>query len=125
MAHLPWKPVVYLPTNLTVRLDAAVFQAEDLGHGLRRDALACLGGVEPGGEALGRVPDEDDSFPGRDLAVRVDLAGQPVVDRLAGDVGLILAGHVLRPAGLHRIHRGGTGERSSWPGPKWPDANMR
>jgi hypothetical protein len=29
MAELPWKPVVYLPTNLTVRLDAEVFKAED------------------------------------------------------------------------------------------------
>jgi hypothetical protein len=49
MAHLPRKPVVYLPANLTVRLDAEVFQAEDLGHGLRRAVLAGLGGVEPGG----------------------------------------------------------------------------
>jgi hypothetical protein len=29
MAELPWKPVVYLPANLTVRLDADVFQTQD------------------------------------------------------------------------------------------------
>jgi hypothetical protein len=29
MAEMPWRPVVYVPTNLTVRFDAEVFQAED------------------------------------------------------------------------------------------------
>jgi hypothetical protein len=31
MAELPWKPVVYLPANLTVRLDAETLQADDPG----------------------------------------------------------------------------------------------
>jgi hypothetical protein len=31
MAELPWKPVVCLPANLTVRLDAEVLQAKDPG----------------------------------------------------------------------------------------------
>jgi hypothetical protein len=40
MAELPWKPVVYLPTNLTVRLDAEVLQVEDPGPWCKSTAVA-------------------------------------------------------------------------------------
>jgi hypothetical protein len=43
ICELPWKPVVYLPANLTVRLDAEVLQAEDPGPWCERTAAALLG----------------------------------------------------------------------------------
>jgi hypothetical protein len=43
MAELPWKPVVCLPANLTVRLDAEVLQAEDLGPCCESTAAGLLG----------------------------------------------------------------------------------
>jgi hypothetical protein len=43
MAELPWKPVVYLPANLTVRLDAEVLQAEDPGPWCESTAANLLG----------------------------------------------------------------------------------
>jgi hypothetical protein len=43
MAELPWKPVVCLPANLTVRLDAEVLQAKDPGPWCESTAAALLG----------------------------------------------------------------------------------
>lgn len=43
MAELPWKPVVCLPANLTVRLDAKVLQAEDPGPWCEITAAGLLG----------------------------------------------------------------------------------
>jgi hypothetical protein len=43
MAELLWKPVVYLPTNLTVRFDAEVFQTGDLGSWCESKAADLLG----------------------------------------------------------------------------------
>jgi hypothetical protein len=43
MAELPWKPVVYLPANLTIRLNAEVFQAEDPGPWCESMAADLLG----------------------------------------------------------------------------------
>jgi|SRR5580693_9290615 hypothetical protein len=43
MAELPWKPVIYLPANLTARLDAEVLQAEDLTPWCENTAAGLLG----------------------------------------------------------------------------------
>jgi hypothetical protein len=43
MAELPWKPVIYLPADLTLRLDARVFQAGDPGPWSERTAAELLG----------------------------------------------------------------------------------
>lgn len=43
MAELPWKPVIYLPANLTARLDAEVLQADDLRPWCESTAAGLLG----------------------------------------------------------------------------------
>lgn len=43
MAGLPWKPVIYLPANLTVRFDAEMFRAEDPGPWCQTRAADLLG----------------------------------------------------------------------------------
>ncbi|MGH3261228.1 MAG: hypothetical protein ACRDNS_04445, partial [Trebonia sp.] len=105
MTELPWKPVVYLPTNLTVRLDAEVFQLEDLtlwcegkavdllGSGVKRRQVHRLAGT------LMRYIEGVKAIKGRGLPTVAALFFWPdfSTQRASAEVYLVSADHIGGP----------------------------